>query len=260
MLHAGRLEMNGPRLHLQQKNNRYEGRHLIMKPLTSLTALALTALALPAFAQQPTAAERVAALKATMAVSQMALKQYEWIETTVVSVKGDEKSRQQERCYYGADGKVTKVLLNQPAPASQPRGPLRRRIAENKKEEMTDYMKQAVALAKTYVPPTPALIQAVKDAGNFSVEVLQPGQSARLNFRDYQKTGDTLSVEVDLTNNRPLALTVKTYLENAKDVVNLDARFAALADGTTYADTITLNAPAKNLTIKVDNSGYRKTN
>lgn len=229
-----------------------------MKTLIQYATLGLAALALPAFAQQPSPAERVAALKATMAASQVVLKQYEWIETTVVSLKGEEKSRQMNRCYYGADGGVQKVPLTTPPPEEKKRG-LRGKIAESKKEEMTDYMKSAVALVKSYVPPMPALIEAAKEKGKVSVDVLQPGKRARLNFRDYLKPGDTLSVEVDLTNNRMLALTVKSHLEDAKDAVTLEARMATLADGTSYADTITLNAPVKNISVKVDNSGYRKT-
>jgi hypothetical protein len=56
-----------------------------------------------------------------------------------------------------------------------------------------------------------------------------------------------------------LGLTVKSYLETKEDAVNLQARLASLADGTTYADLITLEAPAKKLKVQVDNSGYRKT-
>ena len=230
--------------------------HLRFAKQTSLTLL-LAALALPAFAQQPTAAERAATLKATLAASQAVLRQYEWIETTVISLKGEEKSRQQERCYYGAEGKVQKVPLTTPPPAEKKRG-LRGKIVEKKKEELTDYMKSAVGLVKTYVPPSPAKIQAAKDAGKVSIEVLEPGKRARLNFRDYEKPGDNLGVEVDLANNRPLGLKVSTYLDDAKDAVTLDVRMGQLNDGTTYASNIALDAKAKNLTVTVQNSGYRK--
>src|SRR5437867_106520 len=166
-----------------------------MKHATHLaTALALALVAslakpLSATAQSPSVAERVATLKATLAASQTVLKQYEWVETTVVSLKGEEKSRKQNRCYYGADGGVTKVALTAPPPEKKKRG-LRGKIAASKKEELTDYMKQAVALVKSYVPPAPARIQAAKDAGKVSMDILQPGKRARLNFRDYYKPGD----------------------------------------------------------------------
>ncbi|MCW5554561.1 MAG: hypothetical protein KIS67_20675 [Verrucomicrobiae bacterium] len=230
-----------------------------MKTLIRCTALGLVALALPVLAQQPSAAERAAMLKATLAASQAVLKQYEWVETTVISLKGEEKSRQLHRCYYGADGGVQKVPLTTPPPVKQKRG-LRGKIAEAKQEELTDYMKEAVALVKSYVPPTPVLIESAKQGGRVSLDVLEPGRRARLNFRDYLKPGDSLGVEVDLTSNRLLALTVKTHLDSAKDAVDLQARMGTLADGTSYADAITLNAPAKHLTVKVDHSGYRKTN
>ena len=132
--------------------------------------------------EQPTVPERVAVLKATLASSQANLRQYEWIETTVVSLNGEEKSRKQERCYYGADGGLTKVEVSESPEAAKKRG-LRGRIAERKKEELTDYMKKAVTLVKTYVPPDPAKVQAAKDAGKVSIEVLEPGKRARLNFK-----------------------------------------------------------------------------
>ena len=235
-----------------------------MKPtklinLTSFTAVLLTGGGIGiAQAQPPSVPERVAALKATVAASQVILRQYEWIETTVVSLKGEEKSRKQERCYYGADGGVQKVEVSQSPEPAKKRG-LRGRIAKRKKEELTDYMKNAVSLVKTYVPPNPAKIQAARDAGKVSIELLEPGRRARLNFRDYEKPGDNFGVEVDLLNNRPLGVKVSTYLDDAKDAVTLDVRMGQLNDGTTYASDITLDAKAKNLAVNVQNSGYRKT-
>ena len=225
---------------------------------TCLT-LVLAALALPGFAQQPTAAERAALLKATMAASQEVLKQYEWIETTVVSLKGEEKSRKQARCYYGADGGVQKVEVTSTPPPEKKRG-LRGKIAASKQEELTDYMKSAIALVKTYVPPSPVKIQAAKDAGKVSIDLLQPGKRACLNFRDYEKPGDNLGVEVDLTSNRPLGIKVASYLEDAKDAVTLDVKMGQLNDGTTYPLDVALDAKAKKLTVTVKNSGYRKMN
>ena len=111
---------------------------------------------------------------------------------------------------------------------------------------------------KTYVPPSPAQIQAAKDAGKVSIDLLQPGKRACLNFRDYEKPGDNLGVEMDLASNRPLGVNVSTYLDDAKDAVTLDVRMGQLNDGTTYASNIALDAKAKNLTVTVQNSGYRK--
>ena len=88
--------------------------------------------------------------------------------------------------------------------------------------------------------------------------MLEPGKRARLHFRDYEKPGDNLGVEVDLANNRPLGVKVGTYLDDAKDAVTLDVRMGQFDDGTTYASNVTLNAKAKNIQVTVQNSGYRK--
>ena len=79
----------------------------------------------------PTPDQMVAALKQNLAESQKRLRQYEWVETTSISLKGEEKSRKQQRVYYGADGKLTKVPIGEPAAAgaacAKPRPPWRRR-------------------------------------------------------------------------------------------------------------------------------------
>jgi hypothetical protein len=226
----------------------------------AVAACGITLLLAPAIArsQSPGMPERVAALKESVARDQQSIRQYEWIETTVISLKGEEKSRKEQRCYYGAEGSLQKVTVDASPPPGKKRG-LRGRVVENKKEELTDYMKRAVALVKTYVPPDPAKIQAVKDAGKVSLDLPGGGRGARVNFRDYAKPGDLLSVEVDPASNRVMGLTVATYLDDAKDSVSLDVRFANLQDGTGYPATEVLVAKAKNLSVNVTNSGYRKS-
>jgi len=208
--------------------------------------------------QSPEVQQRVAALKQSVAHDQQSIRTYEWIETTVISLKGEEKSRQQKQCYYGAEGSLQKVTVSASPPAAKKRG-LRGRVVENKKEELTDYMKQAVALVKTYVPPDPARIQAVKDAGKVSLDLPGGGHGARVNLRDYAKPGDLLSVEVDPASNRVIGLKVATYLDNAKDAVTLDVQFSSLQDGTGYPANEDLVAKAKNVSVNVTNSGYRKS-
>jgi hypothetical protein len=210
-------------------------------------------------APQPTLPERIAMLKATFASSQANLRSYEWIETTVISLNGEEKSRKQQRCYYGADGALQKIVVDSSPPPQAKRG-LRGRIIANKTAELTDYMNSAVGLVKSYVPPDPAKIQAAKDAGNVSVQVLEPGKRAQVNFRDYQKAGDNLAVMVNIATNIIAGVGVSTYLDSPADVVTLDARMSQLNDGTIYTSDITLAASAKKLTVTVQNTGYRRTN
>ncbi|MBN8598422.1 MAG: hypothetical protein J0L78_12190 [Planctomycetes bacterium] len=201
--------------------------------------------------------QRVGELVANLRKSREAIKKYEWIETTTVSLNGEQKAQFEKRCYYGADGKVEKVMMTQPAPPERKRG-LRGLIAEKKKAELSDEMKQAVETLHQYVPPAHDQIEACKAAGNASIDVVDPGKRVRLNFKDYKMPGDKLSIEVDLTNNRPATLAVASYLDTPAKPLNCNVTFGTLDDGTTYAEETTLNLEKQGVRVVVENSGYRK--
>ena len=210
----------------------------------------------------PTPAERVAALKQSLAESQKQLRTYEWVETTVISLKGEEKSRKQQRCYYGADGKLQKVPLEgAPAAAAAPAaqggrrgGRAKEAIVANKKDDMKDYMEKAAGLIHRYVPPAPEDIQRAKD--KVKVETPAPGQ-VRLTFADYLLSGDRMTVNVDAAANRLLGISVASYLDKKDDAVTLDVKFSTLADGTSYTFETTLDAKAKNIRVVIQNTGHR---
>jgi hypothetical protein len=206
--------------------------------------------------------QMVAALKTNLAASQKRLRQYEWIETTAISLKGEEKSRKQQRVYYGADGKLTKVPMGEPQPEAAQGGGGRRggrlkgRIVENKKSEMQDYMERAAALIHRYVPPDPAQIQKAKDAGNMRVGPPQQG-NVRVEFPNFVHPSDLLAIDVDAAASNLKAISVATYLDKREDAVTLDVRFGTLTDGTSYAAQTTLDAKAKNIRVVIENSGHR---
>jgi len=215
-------------------------------------------LSLPAQEQQAETAGPFTALKANLAASQAALRHYQWIETTVVSLNGEEKSSVQKRCYYGADGVLQKVEVAAPPPEQSKPG-IRGRVIANKKAELTGYMQNAVALVRTYVPPDPAKLQDVKDAGDLSIQPEAYGPHVKLVFSNYEKPGDSLDLSLDPASNQLTGLSVATYLDDPSDAVNLGVIMAQLPDGTGYPSETTLDAPAKNLTVVVTNSGYEKT-
>jgi hypothetical protein len=201
--------------------------------------------------------ERVAALKKSMAASQQALRTYQWVETTTVSMKGEQKSMKQESCYFGADGKLQKTPIAASPPPKE-KGGLRGKAIASKKAELSDMMKQAVALVKTYVPPNPAMIQRSVDAGKASIEVLQPGKVVRLVFKDYELPGDSLGVTMDLTTNRLMAISVASYLGSPSKPVTMNVTMGSLTDGATYTASTQLSLPSEKLEVNVANSGYRK--
>ena len=231
--------------------------------LILLTAAPLLAQQPPAQAAAGGAQDSVAALKQSMQQGLAKVRQYEWVETTTISLKGEEKARKQNRCYYGADGKVQKVSLD-PAPA-QPQqgggggrrgGRLKEKVVENKKDEMKEYMEQAAALIHSYVPPDPAKIQTAKDAGRVAATPRAGGQ-VRLVISQYLQPGDSLTLDLDGAAGRLAGLGVNTYLDKPDETVTLAVQMNALADGALYAAQTTLEAKAKNITVVIQNSGHR---
>jgi hypothetical protein len=176
-------------------------------------------------------------------------------------LKGEEKSRKQQACLYGADGKVAKTPIGQPAaqPAAPSRGRggrLKERVVEKKKDEMTEYMERAAALIHHYVPPNPDLIQIAKDAGRIAVNP-QPGGTVRLVISQYLKASDSLTIDLDPATNRLIALGVNSYLDTQEDAVILAVQMNTLPDGALYAAQTTLDAKAKNIRVVIQNAGHR---
>ena len=229
-----------------------------------VTAGAISLLAATAIvAQQPAApaggTDHVAAIKQSLGKSAAALKQYQWVETTVVSIKGEEKSRTQNNCFYGADGKVQKTpVAAAPAEDSKKKRGLRGKIVENKKEEISESTKEAVALVKQYVPPDPARIQAAKDAGKLSTIPPDAKGMVAVVIKDYLKAGDSLTITVNAATDVISSVTVATFTDSAKDAVGLKVSWGSFPDGTVYVATIHLDVAAQNLAVAIENTGYKK--
>ena len=231
--------------------------------LSAIAAAIVTCLPMdrPAAQSPPTPDQVVAALKQNLAESQKRLRQYEWIETTVISLKGEEKSRKQQRVYYGADGKLTKLPIGEPPPQAAQSGGrgggrLKKRIVENKKNEMQEYMERAANLIHMYVPPPPLLIQEAKDKGNMLLRP-QPQGPIRVEFQNVVQPSDLLALDVNTNAALLSAINVATYLDKKEDAVTLAVQFGTLTDGTSYTAQTTLEAKAKNIRVVVQNSGHR---
>src|SRR5271169_4619181 len=77
------------------------------------TLVIMMALAASSLAQMgggsPELQQKLAALKQSAAENKQKLHQYQWVETTQLTYKGNAKPSQNFQCSYGPDGKVQKV-------------------------------------------------------------------------------------------------------------------------------------------------------
>jgi hypothetical protein len=197
--------------------------------------------------------QRISEIKNSIARNQAQLKQYSWIETIEISLKGDVRKREQNACRYGPDGKVQKMPIGEPAPPPTG-GRLKRRIVANKTEELKDYMGRVSGLLRRYIPPDPQSMQASFKAGKVTLE---PGPGAVL-FSDYVKTGDKVTLTFDVPMKRLLEFSVTTYLDEPKEAVTINARFSTLPDGTNFMEESVLNASAKQIRIDTSNFQYQR--
>jgi len=210
---------------------------------------------IPALPQNPELQEKLAAVKAVAAENKQQLRQYQWIETTQLTLKGDQKPPTQNSCQYGPDGQVQKTPIG-PPPEQPSGGRLKERIIEKKKAEMKDYMQDVKGVLAMYVPPDPQRMQQAYQAGNVALNPV-PG-AVNLVFTNYAQQGDKMTLTFDTAAKKITSLNINTYMGETKDVVTLNVQMATLPNGPNYAQQTVLDATAKELVVTTTNSNYQK--
>jgi hypothetical protein len=198
--------------------------------------------------------QKLAAVKQSAAENQQRLHKYQWIETTQLTLNGDQKPPSQSMCMYGPDGTVQKTQISAPPPPPSG-GRMKQRIIANKTAEMKDYMGQVKTLLALYVPPNGQHMQEAFGAGNASL--IPGGGSTQLVFKNYAQQGDQMTLTFNMATKKITSLNVNTWMDNPKDTVTLAVQFASLPDGTNYSQQSVLNATAKKLVVTTTSSNYQ---
>ena len=220
----------------------------------AVAGLALLAV-VQATAQNPELQQRVADVKQASAANKQRLLRYQWMETTQITLNGDAKPPSQNLCRYGPDGQLQKTPIGAPPPPPGG-GRFKQKIVAKKKAEMTDYMGDVKNLLALYVPPDPQRIQQAFQGGKVSLN--PAGGMVNIIFTDYAQPGDRMTVSFDGAAKKIAALSVNTYMGQAKDAVTLQVRMADLPDGTNYSQQTIVEATAKKLVVTTTNSNYQK--
>jgi hypothetical protein len=226
--------------------------------LALLAALSTTAPAQMGAAANPELQQKLTALKQAAAANKQKLHQYQWVETTQITLKGEQKPERVYQCSYGPNGQVQKVPLGAPPEQPQKGGKLRQRIVEKKTDEMKDYMQQVQSLLSLYVPPNPQLMQQAFQKGNVSMNKTMGTNLVNLVFKNYAKQGDQMTVAFDTGTHKISTLNVSTFMDSPSDAVTLAVQMASLPDGTNYAQQTVLNATAKQIQVTTTSANYAK--
>lgn len=225
----------------------------ISRSLVIIAALACIA-GPPILAQNSDLQAKLAAVKQAVAENQQRLRQFQWIETTQITLKGDPKPASQKLCQYGPDGQVQKTPIGAPPPPPSG-GRLKQRVVAKKKAEVSDYMDDVKALLSMYVPPDPQKMDQAFQMGKASIN--PNGAIVNLVFRDYAMSGDQMTLTFDPGAKKLISLSVNTFMGDGKDAVTLQVQMASLPNGTNYVQQTILNASAKQLVVTTTNANYQ---
>jgi hypothetical protein len=231
------------------------GNLILVVQRSLIIAVVLLAATAQAIAQNGDMQQKLAEVKQAAALNQQALHQYQWTETTQLTLKGDPKPASQKLCQYGPDGQVQKTPIG-PPPEQPSGGRLKQRVIAKKKGEMLDYMDDVKGVLAMYVPPDPQRMQAAFTAGKVSLN--PAGGQLNVIFTDYALPGDRMTLTFDSASKKIVSLSVNTYMGEAKDAVTLQAQMATLPEGPSFTQQTILNATAKELVVTTTNSGYHR--
>jgi len=210
-----------------------------------------------ASAQGPELQQRVAEVKEATARNKQALASYSWNEQITISLKGEEKKQEHFQVRLGPDGQAQKTSMDPPAEAPSG-GRLKRHVVEKKTEEYKDYADAMKALAQQYVPPDGQLLEKAYAEGNITLgTVAGAPNEIQLVIHNYLKPQDSMTLVFDKTQKAILSVQIASYMDDAKDAMNLTVQFSRLPDGTNHVASVVMDGVSKQLNIATQNSNYQ---
>jgi len=217
---------------------------------TLIAALAATSLT-PQLQAQKAAGLAIAS---SMAEDTEKLKQYAFKQKAEVYLKGELKKTTVSQIHFDSNGERVAVPIetSPAADTQQRRGRIARRITDEKKDEMKDYIERLTGLMGQYLPPTPDRIKAAVAGAQFS----QPAAGvAEATFPDYLKSGDSMTITLNAAERRITQLGVKSSLDS--DPVSMVVDFSQLPGGTNYPATTSVRSEAKEIELRISTYDYQ---
>jgi hypothetical protein len=229
----------------------------MMKSLPVLAAL-LIVLCWSEATPAQTAASANAGMVAQITKSRMAnaalMKQYSWNSRVEVLDQGVVKDLRIELVNYGPMGQLQRNVLNDQS-APLPFGFLRRKIAEDERAKVEEYLMGLRSLLEQYTLPSEGKVLT------FMNQAATSGPDANGLFemtgQNVVYPGDAFSIWTD-PRARPRRIQVTTIFQG--DQVDLTATFKTLKSGLTYMAWGEVIVPSKQMSVTVQNFDYNRGN
>lgn len=216
-------------------------------------AIGLLAVACCVAAQAPDsgmAMKIVEARKANAALMQ----NYTWNSRTELFMKGELKDTRIDQVQYGPNGQLQRTELNNES-TSHPRGFLRKRIAEDKKKELEQYLQGLRGLLEQYTLPTAGKVVDFMGSANVTSEQSPNGTTLlKMQGSGVVVPGDTLAIWADASTHKMRKVQITTFYEGG--AANLTATYKTKPNGLTHMAMAEIDLPDKQISLQIHNYDY----
>ena len=205
-------------------------------------------------ANQAMRAEVANQVTAARQANAAAMQKYTWDQRTELLEDGTVKDTRVDMVNW-VNGQYQQSLVSNDGP-SLPRFGIRKRIAEQKQQEMKDYLSGLKAQLEQYTMGTsPQLLAFFNKA-----QVSGPDASGliALSGGSIVMAGDSMTLWINAaTHKAAKAFVATTYQGNP---VTMNATFNTLAAGLSYMNFADIQIPAKQMEVQVSNFNYNPNN
>ncbi len=223
-----------------------------------IVAVALLMAPIASAQGDPQFQERITQIKQALALNKELIGGYTWEEQQTISIKGQVKKNALYQVQMGADGQLQKTELDPTTPPSDGRSHgIKHRIVAEKTEEFDTYAKQVGELAQLYLGGQPGRLQELYQTGGVTFGPSSTTQEVRIILNSYAKPGDSATIVFNTVQNAVQSIKISSYLNDRKDVVNIDAQYRQEPNGMSHVAILVLDGVSKHLTIETQNSNYR---
>jgi len=183
------------------------------------------------------------------------MKQYSWSCRTEILEDGKPKDTRIDTVTYGPNGQPQHTeMSDQSNPL--PRGFLRKKIAEDERKKMEEFLKSLRTFLDQYTLPTAGKV--IDFISKTPIPAPGPGGVLQLSGSSVVVPGDTVSISVNAPTKQTTRMSIMTTFK--EDEVTVTVTFKTLASGLNYPAYIQLNVPDKNLSVLIQNFDYINQN
>lgn len=217
-------------------------------------AAALCAAAAPSLsAQNPNAGQMAEAYAQNAQANGALTKQYTWQMRVSLTYKGNAEDPELYQMNWAPDGTLQKTLISAP-PEQKDRHGVRKHVADKDIANFKEWADSLVELTKKYMTPTPGEMMdfyskaTMTPAPNGGVAAVESG---------FIQPGDKVTFTIDPATHKPTQFAFTTALDG--DPVSGTVVYGVVpGGGPQYAQQTTVNVPAKQVTLVLENFNYVK--